>query len=295
MKGIILAGGKGTRLYPVTLSVCKQLLPVYDKPMIYYPLSVLILAGIQEILIISTPEDLPRFSALLGDGSHLGLKIEYCAQPKPEGIAQAFLLAEDFIQEEPVCLVLGDNLFYGHQMRFLLESCSKLSEGAVIFGYEVSHPQNYGVLAYDAAGAVSDIIEKPKDPPSHHAVTGLYFYDSTVVDIAKSLKPSARGELEITDVNRAYLEKGQLQVKIFDRGFAWLDTGTHEALHQASSYVQAIQARQGIMVGCVEEAACEMGLISSEELLLMGKRMGNNPYGAYLGKRALEQSTAISV
>lgn len=288
MKGIILAGGKGSRLYPMTLSVCKQLLPVYDKPMIYYPLSVLMLAGIREILIISTPEDLPRFRSLFGNGSHLGLDIQYTVQASPDGIAQAFTLGASFIGNEPVCLILGDNLFYGHNLRGLLSSCSQLEKGAVIFGYEVKDPGNYGVIAYDSQGNVTDIVEKPKIPPSHHAVTGLYFYDESVVEIAKALKPSGRGEYEITHVNQVYLKRGELEVKHLPRGFAWLDTGTHAALHQASSYVQAIQARQGIMIACLEEIACEMGFISPEQLLYLGEKLSTSPYGIYLQQRATE-------
>lgn len=262
MKGIILAGGLGTRLYPLTLVTSKQLLPVYDKPMVYYPLSTLMQAGIRDIMLISTEQDLARFQTLLKDGSHLGLSITYGVQKKPNGIAEAFMIAEEFIEDQNVALVLGDNIFYGQQLSSLLKSCGTLEKGGVVFGYQVKDPERYGVVAFDQNHCVTDIIEKPQNPPSQYAVTGLYFYDNDVVSIAKSLKPSPRGELEITDVNRAYLKRGDLRVHLFDAGFAWLDTGTFEALHQASNYVHIIQERQGIKIGAVEEIALQNGWIS---------------------------------
>ena len=263
MKGIILAGGLGTRLHPLTLATSKQLLPIYDKPMIYYPLSTLMQAGIHEIMLISTKHDLPRFQTLLKDGSHLGLNISYGVQTEPNGIAEAFMIAEAFIEDQNVALVLGDNIFYGEHLGSLLKSCGTLETGGVIFGYQVKDPERYGVVAFDEDQRVTDIIEKPQNPPSQYAVTGLYFYDNDVISIAKSLKPSARGELEITDVNRVYLERGDLRVHLFDSGFAWLDTGTFEALHQASNYVQIIQERQGIKIGAVEEIAEQNGWITT--------------------------------
>lgn len=263
MKGIILAGGLGTRLHPLTLATSKQLLPIYDKPMIYYPLSTLMQAGIREIMLISTKHDLPRFQTLLKDGSHLGLNISYGVQTEPNGIAEAFMIAEAFIEDQNVALVLGDNIFYGEHLGSLLKSCGTLERGGVIFGYQVKDPERYGVVAFDEDQRVTDIIEKPQNPPSQYAVTGLYFYDNDVISIAKSLKPSARGELEITDVNRVYLERGDLRVHLFDSGFAWLDTGTFEALHQASNYVQIIQERQGIKIGAVEEIAEQNGWITT--------------------------------
>ncbi len=284
MKGIILAGGRGTRLHPLTIATCKQLLPVYDKPMIYYPLSVLMYAGIQEILIISTPNDLPRFERIFGDGSHLGLRLTYLPQPEPEGIAQAFIIGEKFIGEDSVALVLGDNIFYGEQLPFVLKRCKNLEEGAIIFGYEVKDPERYGVIEFDEQGRPKSLIEKPKTPPSSYAVTGLYFYDNTVVEIAKSLKPSFRGELEITDINTTYLKRGYLHVHLLERGFAWLDTGTHEALQHASLYVQTIQDRQGIKIACLEEIAYQMGFITYEKLLALTQKMGSNEYSAYLSK-----------
>lgn len=282
MKGIILAGGRGTRLHPITLTTSKQLLPVYDKPLIYYPLSVLMLAGIREILIISTPEDLPRFQNLFGNGAHLGLSFSYAEQPKPEGIAQSFLIAESFIGSDPVALVLGDNIFYGHQLSELLMSAKVLEMGAVIFGYEVKDPERYGVVEMNEQGRVIRIEEKPKNPPSPFAVTGLYFYDSDVVEIAKTLKPSKRGELEITDVNQIYLERGLLHFRILERGFAWLDTGTHDALQKASAYVQAIQERQGIKIACIEEIAYQMGYIDEEQLSKLAVLYAQSEYGSYL-------------
>ncbi|WP_194846787.1 glucose-1-phosphate thymidylyltransferase RfbA [Candidatus Neptunochlamydia vexilliferae] len=264
MKGIILAGGLGTRLHPLTLVTSKQLLPIYDKPMIYYPLSVLMQAGIREVLIISTPHDLPRFEALFGDGSHLGIQLSYAEQEEPRGIAEAFIIGESFIGEENVALILGDNIFYGNTLPTLLKSCSQLEQGGIIFGYQVKDPQRYGVLDLNKVGEVVDIIEKPAQPPSSYAVTGLYFYDNEVVNISKALKPSPRGELEITDVNRAYLARGLLRAHLFDPGFAWLDTGTFEALHQASNYVQAIQERQGVQIGSIEAIARENSWISND-------------------------------
>jgi len=266
MKGIVLAGGKGTRLYPVTLATCKQLLPIYDKPMIYYPLSVLMQAGIREILIISTPEDLPRFQRIFLDGTHLGLSIQYASQPNPEGIAQSFLIGSEFIGDDSVGLILGDNIFYGHELTSVLAPAKNLDKGAVIFGYEVKDPERYGVIDFGADGRIHKIIEKPKKAPSPYAVTGLYFYDNDVVEIARSLSPSVRGELEITDVNNTYLARGDLHVHLFERGFAWLDTGTFDALQKASAYVQTIQERQGIKIGCLEEIAYQMGYISLEQL-----------------------------
>lgn len=286
MKGIILAGGRGSRLHPVTLGICKQMLPVYDKPMIYYPLSVLMQAGIRDILIISTPEDLPRFQRIFGDGSQLGLHFSYLPQYQPEGIAQAFVIAEEFIGEENVALVLGDNIFYGYALPEVLASCQNLESGAIIFGYEVKDPQRYGVVEFDAQMKVTNIIEKPQNPPSRYAVTGLYFYDHDVVEIARNLKPSSRSEYEITDVNLAYLKRGDLHLRIFERGFAWLDTGTHEALQQASSYVQTIQMRQGIKIACIEEIAYRMGFIDVLALKEFAKQYEKSEYGAYLWELA---------
>lgn len=282
MKGIILAGGRGTRLYPITISTCKQLLPVYDKPMIYYPLSVLMIAEIREILIITTPEDASRFKTLLGDGSWLGLSISYAIQHSPQGIAQAFIIGESFIGEDNVALILGDNIFYGHNFSQLLRTCHNLEEGAIIFGYEVKDPERYGVVDFDEDFRVRNIVEKPKNPPSKYAVTGLYFYDNNVSTIAKDLKPSARGEYEITDINLAYLKKGNLHLRLFERGFAWLDTGTHDALQKAAAYVQAIQERQGIKIACVEEIAYQMGFIDIEQFAKLAKEFSSSEYGNYL-------------
>ncbi len=290
MKGIILAGGKGTRLYPVTLATCKQLLPVFDKPMIYYPLSVLMMAGIREILIISTPEDLPRFRHLFGDGSKLGLSISYKEQAKPNGIAEAFIIGAPFIKNDNVALILGDNIFYGHDLGALLVQASKIKKGAVIFGYEVKDPERYGVIEFDSHLRVTKIVEKPKTPKSSYAVTGLYFYDNSVIEVARHLKPSARGELEITDINSYYLQKGALQLKLLDRGFAWLDTGTHDALQKASVYVQTIQERQGIKIACIEEIAYQMGFIDEKQLLKLAKELQANEYGAYLTQVARQKS-----
>ena len=282
MKGIILAGGKGTRLYPVTLTVCKQLLPIYDKPMIYYPLSILMYSGIREILIISTPQDLPRFQDLFGDGSHLGLSFSYASQPQPVGIADSFLVGKSFIGQDPICLILGDNIFYGHNLEGLLNSCHDHQKGAIIFGYEVKDPERYGVIDFDENLKIQGIIEKPLNPPSRYAVTGLYYYDNDVIDIAANLKPSSRGELEITDVNRVYLKRGNLHLHLLERGFAWLDTGTHDALQKASAYVQTIQERQGIKISCIEEIAYKMGFIDQEQLFRLGALYPNNEYGDYL-------------
>jgi len=282
MKGIILAGGSGTRLYPVTRVVSKQLLPVYDKPMIYYPLSVLMLAGIQDILVISTPQDLPLFEKLLKDGTHLGLRISYAEQPKPEGLAQAFIIGRDFIASEPVCLILGDNIFQGYNLPTILKNAMQIEKGGLIFGYRVKDPQRYGVVEFDASGNVIGIEEKPREPKSRYAVPGLYVYDHQVVGIAENLEPSARGELEITDVNMAYLQKEQLRVELLGRGFAWLDTGTHEALQQASSFIQAIQERQGVKISCIEEIAYRLGYINSQKLARLADDMQKNDYGQYL-------------
>ncbi len=282
MKGIILAGGRATRLYPASLVVSKQLLPVYDKPMIYYPLSVLMLAGIREILIISTPLDLPKFKELLGDGHQWGLEIEYCEQPRPEGIAQAFLIGREFIATEPVCLILGDNIFYGHGLPDLLENAACRRNGATVFGYWVKDPQRYGVVQFADNGKAFDIEEKPKQPKSNWAITGLYFYDNQVVDIAGNLVPSARGELEITDVNKVYLSQGNMFVEKFGRGIAWLDTGTHESLMQASSYIEVIEQRQGLKVSCVEEIAYRMGYIDAIQLSALAEPLKSSGYGQYL-------------
>lgn len=282
MKGIILAGGSGTRLYPLTRAVSKQLLPVYDKPMIYYPLSVLMLAGIRDILVISTPTDLPRFKDLFGDGSHLGLSLSYMEQPRPEGLAQAFILGEEFIGGDTVCLVLGDNIFYGQGLSVTLQACSTLEKGGIVFGYKVRDPERYGVVEFDGLNNVTSIEEKPARPKSKFAVTGLYFYGNDVVDIAKGLTPSSRGELEITDVNNAYLRRGDLKVEFFGRGLAWLDTGTHESLLQAANYVQAVQDRQGVVIACLEEIAWRRGYISLDQMEILAREQAKTGYGRYL-------------
>ena len=282
MKGIVLAGGSGTRLHPLTRTVSKQMLPVYDKPMIYYPLSVLMLAGIRDILIISTPHDVPLFEQLLGDGRQLGLRIEYAVQPRPEGLAQAFVIGADFIGDDSVALVLGDNIFYGQGFSTILREAGELTEGGLIFGYKVSDPERYGVVSFDASGHALDIEEKPTHPKSSYAVPGLYFYDNSVVEIAAKLAPSPRGELEITDINRVYLEQRALRVKLLSRGFAWLDTGTHESLLQASNFVQTIQVRQGVKVSCLEEIAYLLDYIDADQVRALGEQMASNDYGRYL-------------
>lgn len=289
MKGIILAGGAGTRLYPATLPVCKQLLPVYDKPMIYYPLSSLMHAGIREVLIISTPEDTPRFSQLLGNGSDLGMHIEYVVQEAPNGLAEAFILGQSFVGDDSVCLVLGDNIFFGHDLVKMVRDSADLSEGAVVFGYHVHDPERYGVVEFEpGTQKVLSLEEKPKEPKSNYAVVGLYFYDNDVLDIAANLKPSPRGELEITDVNKEYLRRGKLSVQLMGRGFAWLDTGTHESLVEATNFVKAIEDRQGLKIACLEEIAYRQGLIDRAKFLEHAERLAKSSYGQYLKQIAEE-------
>lgn len=289
MKGIILAGGAGTRLYPLTKSISKQILPVYDKPMIYYPMSVLMLAGIREILIISTPGDLRLYQDLLGDGRQLGMELYYSVQPSPDGLAQAFLIGEEFIGKDTVCLILGDNIFYGHGFGEVLLETAKLEDGAVIFGYYVNDPERYGVVEFDSKGQALSIEEKPAEPKSTYAVTGLYFYSNDVIEKARTLKPSKRGELEITDLNRLFLEENRLKVRIMGRGMAWLDTGTHESLLQASNYIYTIEERQGLKVSCIEEIAFKRGYIDRNQLIGLAKPLLNNQYGQYLMKIAEEK------
>jgi len=281
-RGIILAGGSGTRLYPLTRSVSKQLMPIYDKPMVYYPLSTLMLAGVREILVITTPEDQGQFQALLGDGSQWGIALDYAIQPEPGGLAQAFLIGEEFIGDRPASLILGDNIFYGHGLPEMLQRAAARTDGATVFGYYVTDPERYGVVSFDADGRASHIEEKPQEPRSNYAVTGLYFYDNEVVDIAKSISPSARGELEITDVNRCYLERGALHVEMLGRGFAWLDTGTHASLLDAANYVRVIEERQGLKIACPEEIAYHMGYIDAGDLEALAAPLLNSGYGRYL-------------
>ena len=289
MKGIILAGGSGTRLYPITSAISKQMLPVYDKPMIYYPLSVLMLAGIREILIISTPRDLPGFRSLLGDGKSLGLDFSYKEQPSPDGLAQAFVLGEEFIGNDPVCMILGDNIFYGHGFGNALLKTAEMKKGACIFGYYVTDPERYGVVEFDKNNKVLSIEEKPLQPRSNYAVTGLYFYDNTVVNKAKSLKPSPRGELEITDLNKVYLEEGTLDIRLMGRGMAWLDTGTYESLLQASNFIATLEQRQGLKASCIEEIAYKRGFINKNQLLKLAQPIKNSQYGKYLLRIAGEE------
>lgn len=293
MKGIILAGGSGTRLYPITKSISKQIIPVYDKPMIYYPLSVLMLAGIRDILIISTPNDLPTYQDLLGDGSKFGINLEYAEQPSPDGLAQAFIIGEEFIGDDQVCLILGDNIFYGYNFSQILTEAGKLEDGALVFGYYVNDPERYGVVDFDKEGNVLSIEEKPKNPKSNYAVTGLYFYSNDVVEKAKALKPSERGELEITDLNRIFLEEKRLKVQLLGRGFAWLDTGTHDSLLQASNFIATIEQRQGLKVSCIEEIAFKKGYINKAQLLELAKPLMKNQYGEYLYKLANNKITSF--
>jgi len=294
MKGIILAGGAGTRLYPITKSISKQIIPVYDKPMIYYPLSVLMLAGLRDILLISTPKDLPLYKDLLGDGSQFGINLVYAEQPSPDGLAQAFIIGKDFIGDDSACLVLGDNIFFGYGFTGMLKEAAQLKDGAIVFGYYVKDPERYGVAEFDSAGNVISLEEKPKQPKSNYAVTGLYFYSNDVIQKAITLKPSARGELEITDLNRLFLNEKRIQVKLLGRGMAWLDTGTHDSLLQASNYIATIEYRQGLKVACLEEIAYKQGFIDREQLLILAKNLGNNQYGQYLYSIAEEKFQTVT-